>query len=84
MAKKQIEMLKGPSLKLIDLVAEEMGKVVQGAVSKVYICISWLQGGFYVVYMFYLGQAFVFLTNLILLSWAVARILPYVLCLIKN
>merc|ERR1711970_743653 len=33
-AKKQIEMLKGPSLKLIDLVAEEMGKVVQGAVSK--------------------------------------------------
>merc|ERR1719431_1868157 len=33
-AKKQIEMLKSPSLKLIDLVAEEMGKVVQGAVSK--------------------------------------------------
>merc|ERR1719450_1940678 len=33
-AKKQIEMLKSPSLKLIDLVVEEMGKVVQGAVSK--------------------------------------------------
>ena len=38
-AKKQIEMLKSPSLKLIDLVAEEMGKVVQGAVTKVLGCI---------------------------------------------
>ena len=34
-AKKQIEMLKTPSLKLIDLVSEELSKVVQGAVSKV-------------------------------------------------
>jgi len=33
-AKKQIEMLKSPSLKLIDLVSEEMSKVVQGAVTK--------------------------------------------------
>merc|ERR1711970_189086 len=33
-SKAQIAKLKGPSLKLIDLVAEEMGKVVQGAVSK--------------------------------------------------
>jgi len=33
-AKKQIEMLKTPSLKLIDLVSEELSKVVQGAVSK--------------------------------------------------
>ena len=38
-AKKQIEMLKSPSLKLIDLVSEEMSKVVQGAVTKVQSCI---------------------------------------------
>ena len=38
-AKKQIEMLKSPSLKLIDLVSVEMMKVVQGAVTKVLSCI---------------------------------------------
>jgi len=33
-AKKQIDMLKRPSLKLIDLVSVELTQVVQGAVSK--------------------------------------------------
>ena len=49
-AKKQIDMLKRPSLKLIDLVSVELTQVVQGAVSKVENCI-WvlLVGAFLVV-----------------------------------